>query len=237
MTLDDIQTQISLDFDSSSSALPSTNSEYSRRTKLINRFERLWAARKNYAWRCLIKNTQLTLNANQTSVSLPSDFVGNNVQLAQDGMIKIGGYWYKLLRPDEAQTFNETAYIAYLSGNDVAGFTLNVKFSTIEDRTVELSYYTENLAYAADGVTEKAVLTDPTDRTKCPTPQYLVYAVLSTLYTSDDETDKGLNYERLAEEEMNQMMANENQGSFQQQNYVIGMDEIQGYEALGEWNE
>lgn len=237
MTLDDIQTQIALDFDSSSSALPSINSEYARRTKLINRFEKLWAARKNYAWRALLKSTQLTLTANQTSVALPSDFVGNNLQLAQDGMIKIGGVWYTLLRPDEADTFNETAYIAYLRGNNVAGYTLHVKFSKEYDRTVEVSYYTNHLAYDGDGVTEKEVLSSPTDYTKCPTPQYLIYAVLSTLYTSDDETDKGLNYERLAEEEMDQMLANENQGAFQQQNYVIGMDEIQGYDALGEWDE
>lgn len=235
MTLDEIQTQIALDFDSSSSALVSTNSEYSRRTKLINRFEKLWATRKNYAWNALLKETSnLTVSANASTVSLPADFTNRNIQLSRDGFIKLGSIWHKFIRRDELDTYPTTMPLVYVLGNDAMGYTLHVRPTATEDRTLYLNYYSDYLAVATDGSTEKALLVETTDITKCPSPYFLIYSTLATLFKSDDEIDKGLDYERLAEAEMDQMMANENQGMFQQDLYVMEIGEIGGYKNLGE---
>lgn len=237
MTLDEIQNQVSLDIDSSSSALDSTNQEYARRTKIINRFERLWAERKSYVWNVLLKETTLTITADTTSVALPSDFTGKNISLSQDGMIKIGERWYQFKRHDEAETYESSALVAYLLGNDASGYTLNVKFTDDDDRTVYLNYYSNSLATNSAGDTEKTVLTTTTDVTKCPNPLYLAYSTLAALYKADDEIDKGLDYERLAENEMDSMISNENSGNYQQITDVEDLGTIMGYESLGDWDE
>lgn len=234
MTLDELQAQVALDFDSSSTALSFENTEYLRRTKLINRFETLWAKRRNFVWNELLKATTLTLTANTTSVDLPADFTSRNIMLSQDGYIKIGAIWHKLIRRDELDTYDSSSPLAYLLGNDPQGFTLNTQPEYTEDKTVYLNYYTKYLATDTTGETEKALLTETTDITKCPNPFYLIYSTLAALYKSDDELDKGLDYERLAEEEMNQMLSNENLGAYQQQNYIMGIDEIGGYMELGD---
>lgn len=233
MTLDDIQNQIALDFDSSSSALASTNSEYSRRTKLINRYERLWAERKSYAWNALLKEDEITLSANTTSVNLPAGFINNSLQLSQDGRIKIGESWYLFVRRDQADTYESNAQVCYLLGDEILGYTLNVKYSSTENRTVYCNYFTNKLAVATDATTEKALMALTTDYTKCPNPYYLVYSVLATLYKSDDEMDKGLDYERLAENEMDQMIANENMGMYQQGVTIEDISSIEGYPEIG----
>lgn len=237
MTLDEIQTQIAVDIDSSANPLPSTNTEYVRRRKIINRYERSWASRKNYVWNVLLNKAQVTINAGETSVVLPSGFTGKNIALSQDGYITIGGVSYRFVRYDESKTYADTARITYLLGNDSVGYTLHVKSATEEARTIEFDYYTKNLATNSNGDTEKEVMTEPTDITKCPSPEYIINASLATLSKTDDESDKGLDYERRAEQEMDEMVANENVGMFQQEDRMMDIMEIEGYDSLGVWYE
>lgn len=234
MTLSEIQDQISLDVDINPTAPSTTNTEYIRRRKVINRFEREWASRRNYFWEALLKETELSTTAEQTYVTLPSDLNGNRLHLSKDGYIKIGSEYYRMVTRAEFENKIYGEKTCYISGNAPSGFQLNI-YPTPEDvKTVYLRYFSSYLAVEADS-DEVEVLTNADDETKCPNPNYLIYATIAELFKMDDESAKGLDYERRAEDVMEDMLDNENQGSYQQGFYIQSESELNGFDGIGRW--
>lgn len=229
MTLAEIQEQIALDLDSASSAPATTDPEYIRRRKLINRYERAFFARRNNVWSVLLKESSVSTTANQSYVDIPADCVGGTLALSQDGYVKIGDVYYRLVRRDEV---GENEYVCYVTGNISEGYNLNIVPTPESVETVYLRYYSSYYATDTSG-TDKAVMTEATDITKCPNPYYIVFAVIAEVFKIDDENSKGLDYDRRAEEEMKDALSNENQGSFQQDFSIKTEGQISGYPGLG----
>lgn len=216
LTLDDVLVEISLDIDSSATPPAATDAEYTRRLKLANRFERLWATALNYRWPELYtETTSTTTTIGQTYVAMPSDFERGNLVLNKAGEIKIGSIYYKVVDPSDRQTYPAIARVCWFTGNKPSGIRMNIGVTPTQSEIVYLNYYSTNLATDAGG-TSKAVMTTGTDQTKCRDPYYLVFGILSVLYKSDDEGAKGQDNEIQAISRLNSMISyilseNENQ--------------------------
>lgn len=231
MTLAEIQDQIALDADNASSAPATTDTEYIRRTKLINRYERAFFARRNNIWSVLLKESEVSTTANQSYIEIPADCISGTLSLTQDGYVVIGDVHYKLVRRDEV---GENQYVCYVTGNQSNGFHLNIVPTPESVVTVYLKYYSNYYATDTSG-TDKAVMSISTDVTKCPNPLYIIFATLAEIFKVDDENAKGLDYERRAEEELKDALSNETQGSFQQDFSIKTEVELMGYSGIGEF--
>lgn len=234
-TLEDIQVDIAVDFDSSATSPATTNSEWSRRTSLINRAERMVGKALRWRWPWLFKtNTSLSTVAGTSTVSLPVDFRPTGLVLDAGGNLWIGSTPYRMVSVREKQDFDSTARICWITGNDVVGYTLNVQPTPSDVQVVSLNYYSFYLATDSAGTTEKEVMVLSTDKTKIPSPLYLSLYTLSQLFKDDDEGNKGVDFERQAIEELNGMMKEVNM-EFQNYNAKIpDVAERDGYPAIGE---
>lgn len=231
-TLDDIQVGIAIDFDSSADAPATSNSEYTRRLKLINRSEKKWARAFNYRWPELFTSTTLTTTAGQAYVSLPSDFEFGNLVIAPDGEIKIGDLWYKLITKDYKDVHYDSAYLCWITGNPSAGYRLNIQPTPTDQVSIPLNYYSNYLATNTSG-TDQALLSTGTDKTKISDADFLVYDVLAQLYKDDDEGNKGLDFERLANDRLEQMKSLASRGQQNQLVEIPDLAELQGYPSIG----
>jgi len=234
MTLNDLLTEISLDFDTSASVPSSSSSEYARRVKLINRFERLWARELNYKWADLAKSTTLTITSGNSTATMPTDFKYGNIILTGSGEVKIGSSYYRMVSKDQVLDFETNQTIAWITGNDAAGYTFNIQPTATGTLTVTLDYFTTYLATNAS-LTEQAVLSADTDITKCPDPYFIVYSALAVLYKADeDEIGRAFDYERLATESISNMIANNMIGGLNQDSVIPDYAEVSGFSNIGD---
>lgn len=232
-TLNDIQIGIALDVDSSADAPGTNDSEFNRRLYLINRAERKWAKALNGRWPQLLQTpTNITTTAGQNYITLPSDFEFGNLVLAADGEIKIGSIFYKLVNRDMKDVQYDSAYICWITGNPSAGYRLNIQPTPQDVLTVNLVYYSNYLATTSGG-TDQAVLATTTDITKVSDPDFLVFDVLSHLYKDDDEGNKGLDFERLAQDRLNQMISLASRGQQNQFDEIQELAEVGGFPSIG----
>lgn len=234
MTLAEIQEQIALDVDNSSSAPSATDTEYIRRRKIINRYERLFFTRRNHIWNLLLKEAEVPTVAQQSYVAVPADCAEGRLNLSNDGYIKIGNNWYRFINRHEVDNKYDGEKICYITGNNPDGFVLNISPTPDSVETVYLRYYSNYFAVDAAG-DGKAVMTETTDETKCPSPFYIIFSTIAEIFKVDDENATGLDYERRAEEEMKDALANENQGSYQQGFSIKSESELNGYPGIGRW--
>lgn len=234
MTLDDIQQEIALDFDNTSTIPTSTTIEYTRRTKLINRFERLWRSKKMGKWSPLYTTAPLSTTGSQSYVTLPVGYEKGTGSIDKTGFITIGTTHYNLVNPDDVGDFDTTTPLVWITGNNAVGFKLNVQPTPTGVTAFNFSYFTNMTATDTTGVTDKSVLTINTDKTKIPNPYYLVYSVISVLSVAENGNDgRGVQYERLANEAMEDMIMNDVMGEL---NQVVTMDVTaidQGFSPFG----
>jgi hypothetical protein len=229
-TLNDLQVQIALDFDSYATAPSITNPEWARRVLLINRYEKEWARMRNFRWTGLFTQQTLSTVVGQAYVNLATDFVLGNEVVDADGMIDIGNLAYKMI------DFNNNDLIdhyVYITGNEQAGFKLNIYPTPSAINSFSLPYYSTNLATNAAG-TAQTVLALGTDITRCQDPMYIVYMVLADLFKVDDEGNKGLDFERKGAERLNDMMSVE---TLRGQNFIREIPDWQedaGGAAIGD---
>lgn len=232
-TLDDIQKEIALDFDSSPTAPASTDSEYSRRTGIINRFERIWGEKA--FWKELEKNTTLNTVANTSTVDLPSDCENGRLALSMEGHIKIGSSWHLVIDQTEKGNYESTDRIAWITGNPATGYTLNIQPTPTEVLDIPLVYYSTSLATDTTGTTEKSVLVEASDITKCPNRYYLVNSVLAVLFKVDDEGNKGVDYERIAMDNgLGDILGKYNLGNLHQKSEIQVIADTSGYPQIGD---
>lgn len=233
VTLSDIQADISADFDFKSTPLDSSSTEYARRTVLINRFLKQWGKRRLYAWQALLTEVSgVSITAGTTSVSLPSDF--KTAAVKPNGAIKIGTVDYILISRTSKESYNSDTRIAWITGNDAIGYTLNVSPSPTSDVTVTLPYYTGNLATDSGGTGQEA-LSAADDIVKCPDPLYITYYVLDVLNRTDNQDgNTGIDYRQMAEDIMDEMNAAENILAINADQTVSVTSREAGFPNLGE---
>lgn len=232
-TLNDVQVGIAVDFDSSSSAPSTTNSEWSRRLILINRALLKWAQELSFRWPQLYTTTNLVTTPSVSTVDLPDDVEYGNIELSESGELKIGDMYYKLVTPGQVSSYVSSAHICWITGNNVTGFVLNIQPTPEGASTIPLKYYSNFLAVDDDGTTKKLKLEDSGDFVLCPDSDYLTYFVLSQLYKDDDEGNKGQDFERLAINSLNNMISVVVGGQSQQSQEITDLAEARGYPSIG----
>lgn len=232
-TLDDIQTEIAADFDSSATAPASTNSEYARRLVLINRAVRLWATERNGRWPELATTTSLSTTANQAYVTLPSDCGIGCIDLSEAGEIEINAIKYKMVNFDQRKSYTSTSRILWVTVNEGgAGYRLNIQPTPTSVVAFNLDYYSNKLATSTGGTSQEK-LSISTDITKCPDMQYIVFYTLGQLYKDDDEGAKGVDFGNQAIDRLNMMLARAQVGEFNQNAEIPFFAERSGYKPLG----
>jgi hypothetical protein len=225
-TLNEIQRDIALDFDASSAAPPTTNSEYIRRKYLIQRAVRRWVSALQGRWSVLFKSTTLTTVPTQTYVDMPADY--NIALFPTTGYVKIGSSYYQIMNASTAQDITDNTKYVYVYGNKIQGFKLHISPTPTEAETIALEYYSN--MYAVDSAGDDTEnLSNDDDETKCPNHEYIVYDVLGFLYKSDDETNKGLDMERQARQMLFDMIAEENIGGINSAGEIPVVTDVEGY--------
>lgn len=189
VTLDDIQSRIASGVDYTSSAPSTSDTEYARRLKLINKYEKQWALKEGYRWKDLVVSTTLTTTANVATVSLPTDYKSAILQPA--GTLKVGSANYEFIPIYMKGKYFDNSQYLYITGNDAVGYTLNINPTPDDAYSIEFDYYSKYLATNSGG-TDKEVMTTGTDITKCPDPEYIVYMVQYDLLMHDNRGDKAI---------------------------------------------
>lgn len=232
-TLADLQDQIALDFDQDSTAPDSTTGEYQRRTKLLNRFLEIWASERNYQWTDLYTTTSLTTTPDQAYITLPTGIEKKNIITSPSGVIRINEYDYTLVNAEDINSLESESRYCYLTGNNAQGLKLYINPVPTDTLTFTIQYYSTALATTTDG-TDQNNLSISTDIVKCPDPFYLVYSVLAVLFKTDDDANKGQDYERMAFDRLQAMHSRENLGVRGQGNTIESAYIIAGYPYIGE---
>lgn len=230
-TLDAIQADIAARFEFASSAPASSSEHYSRVTRLINDAERRWADTINYKWPQLVTSASLSIVADTPTVSMPSGYSKGRLILGSGGYLTINSIDYKFIDISELPDYTTGARVAYITGNNSSGYTLNLQPTPEESSTVTMHYYTENLATDSLGV-DKEVMTTGSDITKCNVPRFIVFSVLSELYTVDETNiNAGIDYERRARDEMEKALNALNESG--QISIIPDTKITRGYSKLG----
>jgi hypothetical protein len=231
MTLQEIQEAISVEHDFTTATENVDSQEYKRRTNMINRAAHDWARAKNHNWTELFKETDLTTTGAAT-LTLPADFSFRNLSTRWSGSISIGDLEYSFVSPHEKQNFEDTTQIIWLTGNPSNGYTLNIQPTPDSGETLNLRYFSTNLATDTSG-TDQAELVLGTDVTKCPDPEYMVMAVLATLFKTNEDPSLGVDYERRSIDILNDMIA-DSQNVLGQDTTVTNYQETGGFPPIGD---
>lgn len=186
MTLTQIQNAIAARFDYSGTSFSSVSSEWTRRLVLINQAEDTWKRFMEGKWECLFVPNTLTTTASQSYVTLPSDYEKGAGIVTIDGMININNMLYKLVQKSETLNYDTNSNFAWITGNKVDGYKLNIQPTPNGAYTFNFDYYTNLLAKKSDD-TYLEFLTNPDDKTKIPDPYFIVDWVIGELYLIDDE--------------------------------------------------
>lgn len=234
-TLADIQLEIAAVYDFSSTAPAEGTDTYERRRVLINASIRSWAQRLGYKWSELHSDLSLTTTADQAYVDLPSSFNTNNLVLNRNGEIQIGGNWYKFIKRSQKDLYEDAIKKAYVVGNAATGFKLYIEPTPTDVLSIDLSYYTTDLAVDSDGTTEKAALISAGDYTKCPSIDFVSKDVLSALYRADSEMNQWSTLSQQAEDILDELIAsNVNVGDVNSIQEIPDAAEEDGYPAIGD---
>jgi hypothetical protein len=232
MTLGEIQTAISVEYDFTTATEPVTSEEYKRRTKIINRFEKKWKRAKNSNWVELYETTTLPTTVGVSTISLPSDFTFRGMAIKKSGFITVGTIPYPFLLPNEVQNLSAQDQAVWLTGNPQAGYKLNIQPTPTEVVDIVLNYYTNNLATDSTG-TGKEVMTDQTDITKVPDPEYLILSALGVLFKTDESPSLGMDYERQAVDVLRDMIA-DSEAVLGQDQIITTYQDAGGFPAIGD---
>lgn len=232
-TLADILDQVSSIFDLSPNAPSTSTDDYSRRIKLVNMNEKNWANKMDYRWRVLLTSSSVTILANTTSIALPADFSISGLVTSRVGNISDGTDDWQLVRPKDRSVYNASEKIAWITGNDIDGYTLNIQPTSASNITFTFDYYSNYLATDASSVS-KSLMTTSTDKTKCPSPNYLVYSTVADLYRTDEDPVLADSYVQKAELDMANMIASENMVATGFNDTMMTEAELTGGANIGE---
>lgn len=231
ITLDEIQAAISARVDFIATAPSSTDTEYIRRTSLINSAAEKWGTELYGRWGELYEDTTLATVAGQSYVLLPDGLTPNGLILSELGKLTIGNNSYKLVRADQQETYDASEYIVWITGNLAQGYRLNISPTPSAVISFPLRYYTRLLATDSDGVS-KSAMSLPTDKTKCPNPMYLVCFTLSEIYKTEGSGVLGQDYSAEASELLQDMKANNNT-QVNISGEISDLAEVGGYPNIG----
>lgn len=166
-----------------------------RRLELVN--SSLDDYRYKFNWLSLRRIADLSTVANQEYVDLPNDIDNGRIITHKNGLIFIDGEEYPLVfNLDEIEEKTYSRYTWLSKNNDV--YRLNIYPTPTSAVNFRLRYQSVNAVLDASNVYKKN-FTDLTDRTIIEYPEYVIYMVLSNLYTTDDDVAKGQMYESKAQ--------------------------------------
>jgi hypothetical protein len=234
MVLSEIHDEIALDIDFSSTAPSSDTTEYARRTKYINRWERFIRQAKGGKWKFLEKSTTLTTTPSQDYVNLPATYTRGSSLVDPAGYITINNILYKLVESDEKDIRNSTDYICWIRGSDAEGYKLYIQPTPSSAQSFTLRYYTSQMATDTLGTTEKEVLVLSTDITKIPNPYIIVYGVESDLlFSIGSQTALATQRYNEAQQLLEEMIARDEEGETNQDTSILDVRNLEGYSPFG----
>lgn len=172
-----------------------TTTEGLRRLELVN--FALDDYRNKSNWLNLRRVANLSTIANQSYVDLPSDVDNGRIIPHKNGLIIIDDVVYPIVF--NLEEINENVYSKYVwisKHNDI--YRLNIYPTPTTVANFQLRYQSVNSVLDTSNNYKKhfSVLTD---KTIIEYPEYIVYMVLSNLYTTDDDVTKGQLYESKAQ--------------------------------------
>lgn len=233
-TLSDILDQVSSIFDLSPNAPSTSTDDYARRIKLVNMQEKNWANAMDYRWRVLlVSGASVTILANTSSIALPADFSMSGLVASRIGDISDGTDYWKLVRPKDRSVYGSSEKLAWITGNDIDGFTLNIQPTSGSNITFTFDYYSNYLATDSSDVSQ-SVLSTGTDKTKCPVPNYLVYSTVAELYRTDEDPVLADSYSKQADMALFGMIASENMVATGFDDTMMTEAELSGGANIGE---
>lgn len=232
-SLTSLMQKISARFDQSGDTISSTSDEWTRRKRIINEGEEQWREFKKGKWNALLTSTSLTTVSGQAYITLPADYKQGAALLPDDGFITINSQDYEVVDKDEQLNRNSTDLLIWFTGNEAAGYRLNIQPTPSSTVAFTFDYFSKYCATDATGLVSQEFLDLPADITKCPNPTYLVNYALAELFSIDDEEGKGAKYEGKATLNLTQMSELDEQGEVNQTTVISDLNESLGYESYG----
>lgn len=195
MELSQIFEKIASLYDISNTYPNLSTTEGLRRLELVN--SALDDYRHKFNWLSLRRTANLSTTANQEYVDLPNDIDNGRIITHKNGLVVIDKEEFPLVfNLEEIEKSTYLRYVWLSKINDI--YRLNIYPTPTTAVNFELRYQSVNAVLDASNVYKKN-FTDLTDRTIIEYPEYVVYMVLSYLYTTDDDVAKGQLYESKAQ--------------------------------------
>lgn len=230
-TLSEIQIAVALDYDQSSTAPDTSTDDYARRTLLINRAEKKWKNTIGGRWNNLRKTSTLSISTGSTV--LPVDFTPNGLVIPKGGYLLANGANYPIVKFEDLGNYNTSDLACFITGDEVNGYYLNLQPTPTSSFSLAITYYSKYIAQTALGV-GALKLTSATDETKCPDSDYLVLETVAQLMKTDGEAQLGIDYEKQANELLQQMIAQNNMGNLGIPSEIPVSNDLNDYAAIGE---
>lgn len=220
----DLQEAIHAIYESDADTPDSTDDDYTIRRSLINVAINRWENDKGIFWGELWTNTgldgaggTLTVATSDSTYAAPTNFrfPGGYVKIYNGSTLH---KTYRVVKPEQAQTFSDSAEYAYFTGSPSSGFTLNLNpapSSTINGMTIKYDYY----KYASK-------MSATTNTPEMSDPYYIVWSVVAELNKADNniplyESAIAEAEERLKQMEVQNMMyANYQDWGLEDQHYI-----------------
>lgn len=194
-TESDLQSQMSVELDRSTTPPAVTSSDYLARRSALDRANRDWA--ETYEWNALLKvhNGLVSTSTGNASYAMPADF------RKLDSLVGVGGITSRLqaVHPTDNSSYSDSDNFVNVLGNESSGYILYLHAGTLASGTsIQFTYFSQ--------VTS---LSTTTAVSPCPDPTFLVQRGLYYIYKSKED---GRFPEAKAESDkiLARMMENEN---------------------------
>jgi hypothetical protein len=186
-SLDDLQSRINTLVNNDTDTPDSTDEEYGVILNLINQAIGKWESSDvmwDELWTTYTHGS--TVAAGDTTYTITATdfrYPGGQVKLSLDGVDS----FVPVISPEEYQSYNGEARVAYLTGNVSAGFVLNLGWSPATGdgtigATISLPYYKYATKFTSSSLS--------TDKTEISDPNFLVYDVTATKALLESQNNK-----------------------------------------------
>lgn len=181
-------------------------------------WDELW---KTYTHADVVAASDSTYTISNTDFKTPP---GGFLRLILNGVTS----YVPFISPEQYQTYGGEARVAYITGSNLAGWTLNLGWTPVDgDGTVGATMRFDYYKMAA-------IPTLTTDKVEMSDPNYIVYWVAGQKSLADSQNNKYSVYDTMAQRCMDNMrVMNELNGSYQS-NAIEDLDFINHGAVLGE---
>lgn len=224
-TLSDLQASIEVLVNNDVDVPASTDDEYTLRLSLINTAIGNWEETDVYWDELYTSYTHASTISGATYTLTFTDFryPAGHLQLILNGLTS----YIDIVSPEEYETFRDEARVAYLTGNNSAGWTLNLGWTPVvgDDTygaTIKIKYY--KYATKLSGATDKPEMSDK---------NYIVYWVTSQKALLEGDSDKYSIYTAEAARCLEQMKIQNTLSPVNSDDVNLDLDAINSNAILG----